>query len=245
MSQSESIVHATRAAHKAAAAPTASASTRYMLISGAVAGPLFIIAVLVQDYTRPGFDPRVHMLSLLALGPLGWIQVANFVLVGLLNLAYSVGLRRELRDSNGGTASAILIGAYGLGLVTVGIFRTDPSDGFPPGVATVKPPSPHGFVHGFGALVVFVTLSAALLCLSRALNARRDRAGSVYAFSSAVAMLSVFVAGFVWPTATARLLRLAVLIGWSAVSLVALRLLGIWKNHSFAGPIPLRLFKAL
>ena len=33
--------------------------TRILLLCGAIAGPLFIFTVLIQDYTRPGFDPRL------------------------------------------------------------------------------------------------------------------------------------------------------------------------------------------
>ena len=53
---------------------------KILLLCGAVAGPVFVLAVLVQDSTRPGFNPRVQPLSLLSLGEWGWIQVVNFVL---------------------------------------------------------------------------------------------------------------------------------------------------------------------
>ena len=46
--------------------------TRLLLLCGAIAGPLFIFTLLVQDYTRPGFDPRLDLLSLLSLGDWGW-----------------------------------------------------------------------------------------------------------------------------------------------------------------------------
>src|SRR5215467_14989761 len=80
--------------------------TRLLLLCGAIAGPFFLFVLLVQDYTRPGFDPRNDLLSLLSLGDWGW----------------------------GSTWGPILIGAYGLCFVLVGIFRTDPANGFPPGV---------------------------------------------------------------------------------------------------------------
>ena len=37
--------------------------TRILLLCGAIAGPLFILTVLIQDYTRPAFDPRLEPLS--------------------------------------------------------------------------------------------------------------------------------------------------------------------------------------
>ena len=107
--------------------------TRILLLCGAIAGPLFIFTVLIQDYTRPGFDPRLDPLSLLSLGDWGWVQMVNFALAGVLNLLYAVGLWRRLHTGRAGTWGPILIGAYGLGLIVVSIFRTDPANGFPPG----------------------------------------------------------------------------------------------------------------
>ena len=71
--------------------------TRTQLLCGAVAGPLFLFVVLIQDYTRPGFNPRLHPLSLLSLGEWGWIQILNFVVAGVLNLCYACGLWTRLR----------------------------------------------------------------------------------------------------------------------------------------------------
>ena len=50
-----------------------------LLTSGMIAGPLFIIVSLILAFTREGFDLVRHPASLLALGHLGWIQIANFV----------------------------------------------------------------------------------------------------------------------------------------------------------------------
>ena len=42
---------------------------RLLLLCGVIAGPFFIFVLLVQDYTRPGFDPRLDLLSPLSLVP--------------------------------------------------------------------------------------------------------------------------------------------------------------------------------
>ena len=67
--------------------------TRILLLCGAIAGPLFILTVLIQDYTVPAFNPRLQALSLLSLGEWGWVQIVNFVLAGVLNLLYAGGRR--------------------------------------------------------------------------------------------------------------------------------------------------------
>ena len=77
--------------------------TRLLLLCGAIAGPFFIVVLLIQDYTRPGFDPRRDILSLLSLGDWGWVQMTNFILVGVLNLLYAVGLWRRVHPGKGGT----------------------------------------------------------------------------------------------------------------------------------------------
>jgi hypothetical protein len=64
--------------------------TRLLLLCGAIAGPFFIFIVLIQDYTRPGFDPRLDALSMLSLGDWGWVQIANFALAGMFNLLYAL-----------------------------------------------------------------------------------------------------------------------------------------------------------
>ena len=44
---------------------------------------------LAQALTRDGFDLTRHPWSLLTNGDLGWIQITNFVLTGLMVLAFA------------------------------------------------------------------------------------------------------------------------------------------------------------
>src|SRR5260370_8549113 len=132
--------------------------TRLLLLCGAMAGPLFIFTVLIQDYTRPGFDPRLDPLSLLSLGDWGWVQIVNFALAGVLNLLYAIGLWSRLHPGRAGTWGPILIGAYGLGLIAVGVFTTDPANGFPPAVIAPPGPSWHCAIHALPPLCLFLPL---------------------------------------------------------------------------------------
>src|SRR5262245_57718215 len=100
-----------------AGAGAASTRTRVLLGCSAAAGPLYLVAGLVQAFTRPGFDIRRHDLSLLANGDLGWIQMANLVVSGLLVVAGAVGMRRALTGGRGRTWGPLLIAVYGAGLV--------------------------------------------------------------------------------------------------------------------------------
>lgn len=203
--------------------------TKTLLLCGALAGPLFILVVILEDYSQPGFDPRMHMLSLHALGDWGWVQIVNFVGAGVLNVLYAAGLWRTLRPGRAGTATAILIAAYGLGLVTVGVFSTDPAGGFPPGSVAPTAPSGHGVVHALGALFVFVFLAAAIGSLGSSFLARGERGWGAYCIASAVVIMVLFFGGISDAEWMARLIRLATLIGWMAPALCARKLLS-WQS---------------
>ncbi len=199
--------------------------TDALLLCGAIAGPLFILTLLIQDYTRPGYDPRTMVLSLLSLGPWGWVQIVNFTLAGILNLLFAVGLWRRLHPGRGGTWGPILIGAYGLGLVLVGVFTTDPITGFPPGAVAGNGPSWHGAIHALGALFTFMLLTAGLLVYGRYFLTRREGGWAFYFIATAILLLVLFFGGFTSSAVMARTLRLAVLLGWMAASLIGVKLL--------------------
>ena len=82
---------------------TAPKTTRALLACGVVSGPLFTVVAVVQVLTREGFDIRRHAISMLSLGDLGPIQIANFVGTGVLAIACAIGMRRMLRRGRGGT----------------------------------------------------------------------------------------------------------------------------------------------
>src|SRR2546421_58410 len=107
--------------------------TKSLLGYGVIAGPLYVVASLTQALTRNGFDLTRHQWSLLSNGGLGWVQITNFVVTGLMVIAGAAGLRRALGSGRGATWAPRLVGVYGAGLVCAGVFRADPALGFPPG----------------------------------------------------------------------------------------------------------------
>lgn len=206
-------------------------STRTLLTCGALAGPLFLLLVLVQDYTRPGFDPRRLPLSMLSLGEGGWVQIANFVVTGLLDIAFAVGLRRAWRGGPGGTWAPPLIGGFGFGLVGAGVFVSEPAWGYPPGAPRALPESPGlGYLlHGAAFFVVFVSLVAACFVFARAFAARGDRAWAVLSAGVGVALPVFYVLAAVLSPDGADsqplslLLRAIALVGWSFAAATAWR----------------------
>jgi len=139
---------------------------------GVIAGPIYVLVSLVQAVARDGFGLTRHAWSLLSNGGLGWIQVTNLVLTGLMTVAFGAGLRRALEPGRGGTRVARLVGAYGVGLVGAGVFRADPALGFPPGTPDgAADVSWHGMLHFVSGGIGFVGLIAACLVAARTLAA--------------------------------------------------------------------------
>ena len=164
--------------------------TRSLLGYGVIAGPFYVTVSLAQALTRTGFDLSRHEWSLLANGSLGWIQVANLILSGAMSVAFALGLRR----AGGGTWTPRLITAYGLGLVGAGIFRADPSLGFPPGT----PDGPgavswHGLLHFVCAGIGFGCMIAACLVMARRFARAGQRGWAGFSAVTGVAFLGAFI----------------------------------------------------
>src|SRR5690606_31797366 len=129
-------------------------------------GPLVLAAGFAQAFLREGFDLRRHASSQLALGEFGWIQSLNFIVAGLLMLAFAVGARRVMKGAPGGVWAPLLLGVFAVSHVLVGVFATDPAFGFPsaPGTPVGLPAydtaSTHAVLHslfggiGFNALMI-------------------------------------------------------------------------------------------
>jgi Protein of unknown function (DUF998) len=140
-------------------------TNKTLLRCGAVAGPSFIVVALTQALTREAFDLSKHAWSLLSNGDLGWIQIGNFILTGMLTLAGAAGLRRALTPGGARTWAPLLIGVYGVSLIGAGIFRADPAQGFPAGTPEVTPISWHGMLHFMVGGIGFLCLIAACFVL--------------------------------------------------------------------------------
>ena len=168
--------------------------TRALLCCGVLAGPIYIAVGLVQALTREGFDLTRHDLSLLANGRLGWVQITNLVVTGLMTIAAAVGIRRSWRGVRGGTWAPLLLGLYGAGLVAAGIFVADPTLGFRPG--TPNGPGPvtwHGLLHFVAGGIGFLGLIAACFVVASHFSADRRPGWAAYSRVTGV----VFFVGFV------------------------------------------------
>lgn len=140
-----------------------------LLWCGAAIAPVFLVVAVVQMITRPGFDIARHAVSSLQNGDLGWVQSMNFAVCGLLALLSALGFRRRLRGSRGGAWAPVLVGAFGIGMVTAGLFPPDAAFGFPAGTPEGAPAgmSVTGGLHSLGFFVAFIALIACCFVLAR------------------------------------------------------------------------------
>jgi hypothetical membrane protein len=88
-----------------------------MAWAGIVGPVLFTAAYMAQEqFRRDEYDPLAEPVSALEAGPGGWVQQVNFVVFGLLTMAFAVGLHRGLRPTRAGVAGPALLFLSGIGL---------------------------------------------------------------------------------------------------------------------------------
>lgn len=205
---------------------TSADRTRTLLYAGAVAAPLWAAVSLAQAATRDGFNITRHPLSALANGDLGWLQITNFVLAGVLTVLGANGLARALRGAPGGRWAPRLVLASGLGMIASGILVMDPADGFPAGTPSGMPAamSWHSYGHMAAGTLTFIALIAACYVFGHYFR-RIGRRGAAIASRAAGTALLV---GDVWAMTGGKAGSLTLAIGaitamlW--VSAVAARL---------------------
>jgi hypothetical protein len=197
----------------------AARTTRSLLGYGVIAGPLFVVVGLAQALTRDGFDLTRHAWSLLANGDLGWIQITNFIVTGLMTVAAAVGLRRALACGRARTWAPVLIAAYGASLVAAGVFRADPAQGFPVGSPPTTAVSWHGALHLVAGSVGFLCLIVACFVLGGRLSRAGQRGLARFSRITGVAFLAAFAgiaSGSHGPTTLAFVAAVVTVCGWLA-----------------------------
>jgi hypothetical membrane protein len=140
----------------------AARSVRVGALAGMVGPMLFTLTFLMQEATRRDeFNPVAEPVSALEAGPNGWIQQVNFVVFGLMMLAFAVGLNRGVAPTRTGFLGPALLGVAALGLFLAAAFplRED--------VAGVTYDPGGHFVAG---VTFFLSTSLAMLVLPRRLS---------------------------------------------------------------------------
>jgi hypothetical protein len=165
--------------------------------AGIVAPPLFAtglvaLTLLQWDYVRDlGFSWSDHGDSAwpsgLAQGPIGFGQVLNYLVFGILLLLFFSGLRREIRIGGRGRVTGGLLMAFGASWLLLAF----PEDGPPFG----EPSTWAGYLHGLGFLGIIVSSVAAMTATGLALRHREEWRG--FTTGSLLAAVGVFFFLFV------------------------------------------------
>ena len=161
------------------------------------------------------------------------MQAANFVITGILLLAFAIGLRRALRSSRGAVWGPLLVGFVGVGLIGSGFFTTDPLNGYPPGTPLVSTMySIHGFFHDLFGVPVFLGLPIACLVLSRRFARLGERGWAIYSALAGFGMFVFFIIASLAFNQTFGLAdfagvfqRLSIIIGFTWLMLLAVHML--------------------
>ena len=131
-------------------------------LAGISALPLFWLLSNVAATLHPGYNILRQTVSELALGPYGWIQTADFFVVGVLVIVFSSGLYYGVQRRCGFRAGIGILVFVGLGTFLLGFFPTEP--GVTPTLVTL---SPHLVITG----AVFSLFPLAFLLLAPSLKA--------------------------------------------------------------------------
>lgn len=205
----------------------ATRTTRLLLAAGVAAGPLYVLVAAAQASTRSGFDIRDHAVSLLSNGDLGWIQITNFVVVGLLVVLAAMGMARTLRSRRGGTWGPRLMGIYGLSLVASGLLVADPAFGFPLGTPDGPPVETtwQGVGHFVAGSIGFTALVTACFVFAR--HPIDGSGWSAYSAATGVVFFGSFAAvaaggGASWANLA---FTVGVVLAWTWLSLTAAKMM--------------------
>jgi hypothetical membrane protein len=204
----------------AVAADHEAPATRSLLFWGMVAGPFYLAVGLLQGLLREGFVFSRHPLSVLANGPGGWIQTANFLLTGLMVLTAAVGFRRALGRQV--RAMPWLLGIVGAAMIAAAIFPADPVDGFPPGTPEGFPTSisTTGLLHFMVGALTFTCLGLSGLAGAWTMMRRQRRGLAMLSLLSGLAVLFGFFGGLMLPIGIGGI-WFAVVAGWAWLAIIS------------------------
>jgi hypothetical protein len=126
-----------------------------------IGSSLFVVVFTLEGLLRPGYHPRAMHVSALSLGPRGWIQKANFIVLGFLLLLAAWGIGTGFPGGGPSRAGLILLGIVAFLFVVSGVFVMDPA-ATPQGQATAS-----GIVHGLAGGIIFLLMPITMFVFLR------------------------------------------------------------------------------
>ncbi|MGH9125137.1 MAG: DUF998 domain-containing protein [Acidimicrobiales bacterium] len=163
---------------------------RSLLAAGLAGSVLFNATFVIDGLFRHGYGALRQPMSALSLGHGGWVQIANFIVFGVLTCLSAIGWRATLTPGSGSVWYPRLKVIAGLALIAAGAFSQDPGLGFPPGVAAPAQASVHAQIHNVAAIVSLgATIGGMFVLVSRFRREPRWKAWWPFAALAGVLMM--------------------------------------------------------
>ncbi|MCC6843301.1 MAG: DUF998 domain-containing protein [Saprospiraceae bacterium] len=214
--------------------------TNTLLLCGAIAGPLFLIVVLMEGMLRPNYSSLSYPLSSLSIGDTGWTQILNFIITGILLIIFSHDLKQVCNSDKAKFRGPLLIRLAGIGLIGAGIFVTDPILGYPADKPLVlRQFTFSGHLHDGFSMFVFIFLPCACFVFRTYFISNNRRGLANYSAFSGYAMIATFImtsmgfkqlSGFVYYAGLLQ--RLCISIGLTWMTLISIHLIKNQLDHS-------------
>ena len=129
--------------------------------AGIIAPALFVSVFSIEGWLRPGYNALHDFVSALSLGPRGWIQIANFMLFGLLFFIFTRGVASEFQSGKASRSGILLLTIIAFCFFLSGPFVMDPQS-TPLSQATI-----HGTIHGILGAIAFLLMPISMFVYLR------------------------------------------------------------------------------
>jgi hypothetical membrane protein len=120
--------------------------------AGIIGPALFVSVFTIEGWLRPGYKPLKMYVSALSLGSRGWLQMANFIILGVLLFVFTRGVAAEFETGKASRGGLVLLTIIAILFIVSGPFRMDPMF-TPANQVTV-----HGTIHGIAGAIIFVLM---------------------------------------------------------------------------------------
>jgi hypothetical protein len=126
---------------------------KLLTLCGILGPAVFVLVFSLEGSLRQGYDPQSMFISALSLGPRGWIQVANFIFLGVMLLLFTRALAITFKGVKTARGGIVLLTITACLYLLSGPFVMDPT-GTPTAQSTV-----HGLMHGIFGGFVFLLMA--------------------------------------------------------------------------------------
>jgi hypothetical protein len=176
--------------HVAAPMVTPTGWVGRVALAGVLAPIGFFTILMVLGLVTPDYDWIARYGSELSLGRFGWIMIANFIALGVVEIALAAALGRTIGNRFSGWVATGAIGLLGAAFVVAGVCVTDPA------TLVSGASSWHGIVHAFMAVVIFF-IATPIASAAMAWRVRRNRRFASYCAATAVVTPALLFTSFV------------------------------------------------